>query len=149
MVDGIQRSLEKMSGASGLLMPRALPSSFRRLDEGKLWPFRPDRLKIGDRCSGGDIFGLVDESQLVQHRVMLPPSAPSGRVLWIAPPGDYSIREKVIEIESNDGKKKKEYSMQQFWPIRKPRPIEDTLPPHAPLLVGQRVIDTFFPFVTI
>ena len=76
--------------------------------------------------------------------MMLPPSA-RGTITYIAPAGDYSVTEKVIEVEFNG--QKKEYGMLQMWPVRQPRPVAQKLMADTPLLTGQRVLDTLFPAV--
>lgn len=84
--------------------------------------------------SGGDIIGRCFENNLFdEHRILLPPKG-KGKVIWMAPEGDYSVREKVIEVEFNN--KKYEYSMSHFWPVRDPRPIADKLMGDEPLLTG-------------
>jgi len=60
------------------------------LDRKKLWQFEPTNLKVGQQCTGGDIFGTVYENILINHKIMLPPKA-MGRVTWIAPPGNYTL----------------------------------------------------------
>lgn len=116
------------------------------LDLKKLWSFQPDaKVKVGSYVSGGDIFGRCFENNLFdEHRILLPPRA-KGKVMWIAPEGDYTVREKIIEIEF--GGRKHEYSMSHFWPVREPRPFADKLVGDMPLLTGQRVLDALYPSV--
>merc|ERR1739848_335650 len=115
------------------------------LDESLMWNFEPSKeLKIGEKLSGGSIFGTVQENALLEHRLMCPPSA-AGVVTYIAPPGQYSVNEEVLELEFN-GEKKKD-TMVQNWPVRNPRPVAKKLMADTPLLTGQRVLDTLFPSV--
>merc|ERR1719291_1209528 len=75
---------------------------------------------------------------------MLPPKA-RGTVTYIAPPGNYTVNDKILETEF-DGQKT-EYTLKQVWPVRQPRPVTDKLPANHPLLTGQRVLDGLFPCV--
>lgn len=61
-------------------------------------------LQVGDRIAGGDIYGLVQENSLLEHRVMLPPNA-RGNITYLAAPGEYNIEDKVIEVEFQGVKK--------------------------------------------
>lgn len=76
---------------------------------------------------------------------MLPPKA-RGKITYIAEPGMYNIREKIVEVEFNNNKKV-EYGMSHFWPVRQPRPFAEKLRGNVPLLTGQRVLDSLFPSV--
>jgi len=113
------------------------------LDTSKQWEFHP-RLRVGDRISGGDIYAVVPENSLMEHRVMLPPNA-RGVITYLAPEGNYACDDKVIEVEF--GGVKKEYTMTQMWPVRSPRPVATKMMADTPLLTGQRVLDTLFPSV--
>ena len=114
-----------------------------RLDADRRWEFSPV-VKPGDRVSGGDIYATVFENTLLKHHVMLPPET-MGKVTYVAPAGDYTVGEKVIELEFQG--EKKEITMSQLWPVRKPRPVVQKLKASVPLLTGQRVLDTLFPSV--
>lgn len=141
--DGIQRPLKDIARNSGsCFIPRGV--DVPALDRSKLWEFDPTEFKVGDRITGGDIYGIVQENTLMEHRVMLPPAA-RGNVTYIAPAGQYSIDDKVIEIEF--GGVKMEYSMLQLWPVRAPRPVAQKMLADTPLLTGQRVLDGLFPAV--
>ena len=53
---------------------------------------------------GGDIYASVFENNLFdEHKIMLAPRV-QGRVTYIAPDGNYTLSDKVIEVEL-DGKK--------------------------------------------
>jgi len=141
--DGIQRPLKDIAVGSGsCFIPRGV--DVPALDRSRFWDFEPTNFKVGDRITGGDIYGTVHENSLMEHRVMLPPSA-RGNITHIAPAGQYSLTDKVIEIEF--GGQKKEYSMLQMWPVRAPRPVAKKLLADTPLLTGQRVLDGLFPAV--
>lgn len=105
------------------------------MDLKKQWSFQPEgKLKVGSYVSGGDIIGKCFENNLFEeHRILLPPRA-KGKITWITPEGDYTVREKVMEVEF--GGKKYEYSLSHFWPVREPRPFADKLVGDMPLLTG-------------
>lgn len=142
--DGIQRPLEKIAYATkSVFVPKGveIPS----LDINKLWDFEPSNIKVGSIVSGGDIIGRCFENNLFdEHRILLPPKA-KGKVTFIAPAGQYTIREKILEVEYNN--KKFEYTMSHYWPVREPRPFADKLVGEVPLLTGQRVLDALYPSV--
>ncbi|KAG2449376.1 hypothetical protein HYH02_005528 [Chlamydomonas schloesseri] len=141
--DGIQRPLKQIAIDSGdVFIPRgvACPS----LDIVKQWEFHPKGFKVGDRITGGDIYGIVNENSLIEHRLMLPPGA-RGTVTYMAPSGHYNVEEEIIEVDFQGTKKR--YCMKQLWPVRMPRPVAQKLLADTPLLTGQRVLDALFPSV--
>lgn len=146
--DGIQRPLKTIADVCGdCFIPRGI--NVPALDLKRAWEFnhptgKNGAFKVGDLISGGDIFGIVPENNLIEHRIMLPPNA-RGRITYIAPPGEYDLRDKVIELEFNGVKKS--YTMLQQWPVRAARPTAEKLPANHPLLTGQRVLDVMFPSV--
>lgn len=143
--DGIQRPLKVIANMSGtVFIPKGV--EVNALDKDKLWDFKPeDRIKIGSILGGGDILGTCFENNLFdEHHILLPPKA-KGRVTWLAPPGEYNIKEKIIELDF-DGKKY-DYSMSHYWPVRETRPSAKKLSADTPLLTGQRVLDSLFPSV--
>lgn len=137
--DGIQRPLEAIRELTGAFIKQA--RGVTALNREKKWTFNPTA-KVGANLIGGDILGTVQETDLVEHRVMVPIGL-SGKLTQIASKGDYTIVETIATIES-DGKPV-EVQMLQRWPVRTPRPHTKRLFATAPLITGQRVIDTFFP----
>ncbi|KAJ9629719.1 vacuolar protein sorting-associated protein 1 [Taxawa tesnikishii (nom. ined.)] len=142
--DGIQRPLKAIGEVSNsIYIPRGIdvPS----LDREKKWDFKPAGFKVGDHITGGDVFGSVYENSLLNdHKILLPPRA-RGTITRIAEAGEYTVDEKILEVEF-DGKKT-EYSMMHKWPVRVPRPVNDKLSSDSPFIVGQRVLDALFPSV--
>ena len=100
---------------------------------------------MGSVISGGDIFGSVQENVMINHKIMLHPRA-GGKITYLAPRGQYTIEQPVLELEVPRGPKQK-FFMMQSWPVRTPRPVADKLAGDAPLLTGQRILDTLFPSV--
>ncbi len=98
-------------------------------------------MKKGDIVAEGDVLGVVQETVLVEHKILVPYGV-SGKVLEIRE-GDFKVEETVAVIEQSG--EKKNVSMLQRWPVRKPRPVAKRLPPVIPLTTGQRVVDAFFP----
>ncbi|MFW3145355.1 MAG: ATP synthase subunit A [Thermoplasmatota archaeon] len=136
--DGIQRPLESIMERTGDFISRGV--SVRPLDHEKRWEFNPSA-KEGDRLTGGDIIGWVQETSTVKHMVMVPPGL-EGAVKRIAQKGPYTIDETICTIA---GTPDKEVKMVQRWPVRMPRPFKKKMDPKVPLITGQRILDTFFP----
>ncbi|MCY7137357.1 V-type ATP synthase subunit A [Streptococcus gordonii] len=140
MFDGIQRPLERfqtITESDFLVRGVQLPN----LDREAKWDFVPS-LSVGDAVEAGDILGTVQETNLVEHRIMVPVGV-SGRLANISA-GSFTVEETVYEIEQADGSIFKGTIMQK-WPVRRGRPFAQKLIPVEPLVTGQRVIDTFFP----
>ena len=136
--DGIQRPLNKIREKAGDRITRGIEA--QALDHGRLWDFKP-AARIGTMVSGGDILGLVQETEAVEHRVMVPPYV-EGKLIWLYE-GKANIEAPIAKIETKDGVK--EIPMLQRWPVRRGRPYKKKLPPSEPMITGQRVIDTLFP----
>lgn len=140
MFDGIQRPLERfqeVTASDFLVRGVQVPN----LDHDTKWTFEPS-VTEGTEVVAGDIVGTVQETNMVEHRIMVPFGV-SGRVTKIAA-GSYTVEEPVYEIEQADGSLFTGTLMQK-WPVRRGRPFEQKLIPVEPLVTGQRVIDTFFP----
>jgi V/A-type H+-transporting ATPase subunit A len=138
VIDGIQRPLERLQELAGDFIDRGVAAP--RLDRDHQWEFVP-RLEKGETVHGGDIIGVVEETPLLEHRVMVPPGV-SGTLKEIRR-GAFTVDEPVATVSGDEG-----YIpilMRQQWEVRRPRPVAERLAPAAPLLTGQRVIDVFFP----
>jgi len=136
--DGIQRPLEVIRTLSGDFIPRGM--DVPGLNAEKKWHFVP-QVKAGQIISAGDILGVVDETPLISHKIMVPAGA-SGEIIEIKE-GNFTIKEPVAKIKT--GSQTKEITMAQRWPVRIARPIKEKFSPAEPLTTGQRVIDTLFP----
>ncbi len=139
--DGIQRPLDKVMLESGAFIERGIVVP--ALDPGKKWSFEP-RVEVGREVHPGTILGVVQESSIIEHRVMVPPSVPRGELVKIASAGDYTVKEVIAVVKDADGDEH-EIRMAQRWPVRVPRPIRRRLAPTEMLTTGQRVVDAFFP----
>ena len=140
--DGIQRPLETIRKISGAFIARGM--SVDALDQAKKWEFSPsDSLKQGTQVTGGDILGTIQETEIIEHKVMIPPYL-SGELVELAESGSYTVVDVIARVKDKEGKLH-EVKLAQQWPIRIPRPVTKKLVPKVPLITGQRVIDTFFP----
>lgn len=135
--DGIQRPLDVLA-EQGDRIKRGIDVPGLRRD--KKWRFEP-RLEAGVDVTTGDILGVVQETVVVEHRVMVPPGV-HGKLLKINS-GDFTVEETIAVVETPDGPK--EVSMMQRWPVRKGRPYQEKMAPDRMMTTGQRIIDTFFP----
>ena len=136
--DGIQRPLDDIMKISGNNLKRGVEVASLKRD--KKWEFVPVA-KAGDEVEAGDVLGTVQETIVVQQKIMVPYGV-KGTVKEIKA-GTFTVEEVVAVIATEKGDK--ELTMMQRWPVRKGRPYQKNLPPVKPLVTGQRVIDTFFP----
>ena len=139
--DGIQRPLKVIREMVGDRISRGI--EVNALDHEKLWAFKPV-IKVGDRVSGGDIFGTVQETPVVEQRIMVPYDV-EGTVEWIFS-GEATIMDPVLKVKKDNGEIV-ELPMMQRWPVRRGRPYVSKISTSEPMVTGQRVIDTFFPVV--
>jgi V/A-type H+/Na+-transporting ATPase subunit A len=137
--DGIQRPLPVISETIGPLIHRGI--EIPSIDRKKKWSFQP-KTKKGTKVSGGDILGVVQETQPIEHRISVPPGI-SGIVEAISSEGKYTIEDLIAEIKTSKGVEK--MFLMHTWPVRQPRPYKNMLSLTMPLLTGQRIIDCFFP----
>ena len=137
--DGIQRPLELIEkAAKSPYISRGI--SVPAIDHAKKWKFEP-RVKVGDTVETGDVLGVVQETVVVEHRILVPVGM-KGTVKSVNG-GDHTVLD-VVAVLDDDGVKH-EVTMLQRWPVRKPRPVSKRLAPNVPMTTGQRVVDTFFP----
>lgn len=141
MFDGIQRPLDtfkEQTDSNFLSRGVQIPA----LDHTKKWWFDAT-VEEGITVSAGDIVGTVNETKIITHKIMVP-NGVKGTLKKITS-GEFTIDETVYVIETQNGLE--EFSMLQKWPVRRGRPVSEKLNPEAPMITGQRVIDTFFPVV--
>ncbi|BFT66662.1 V-type ATP synthase subunit A [uncultured Parvimonas sp.] len=138
MFDGIQRPLEALQAKAGDFLLRGV--SVASLNREKKWDFVPT-VNVGDEVSEGNVIGTVQETTVVSHKIMVPPTV-NGKIVEILS-GEHTVDEIICKIETENGIK--ELNMIQKWPVRRGRPYSRKLDPVRPLITGQRIIDTFFP----
>ncbi|MCB9809592.1 V-type ATP synthase subunit A [Candidatus Peribacteria bacterium] len=139
--DGIQRPLHVLEEKSGHFITRGITAP--GLDQTKKWAFTPT-VKEGQKVAAGDIIGTVPETEVVEHRVMVPYGI-SGTVKKILS-GQYKVTETICII-TDDAGKDHEVALRHFWPIRVPRPVARKTVPEGYFRSGWRIIDSFFPIV--
>ena len=140
--DGIQRPLEDLRALSGDFIERGI--SANAVSHEKKWHFKP-LLAAGETVSAGTIIGSVEETDRVDHKIMVPPTAKGEwSILTIAAEGDYTVTEEIATIGNESGEQRK-LTMTQYWPIRVPRPVRNRMSLDKPLITGLRVIDSLFP----
>ncbi len=138
--DGIQRPLEKIfENIDSGRLERGV--KFPPLSRTKKWHFKPLRKK-NDEINGGDIIGTVQETQFLEHKIMVPPYI-SGKLSFISSEGDYTILDEIYRLTMNG--EEKSFSMLQKWPVTINRPYSRKEDPTEPLITGMRVIDLLFP----
>ncbi len=138
--DGIQRPLEAIRATSDIYIRRGI--TVPSLDRDKRWHFVPTA-KAQDRVAGGAILGMVEETQRIVHKILVPPGT-SGVLESVVPEGDYTVADAIGVLKTEGGQRQDLFLMHR-WPIRVQRPTRKRLPLDIPLVTGQRVIDALFP----
>ncbi len=138
--DGIQRPLEKIVEKVGPCITRGV--EVPAIDHEKKWDFTPT-VAVGTKVIGGDIIGTVPETEVVLHKIMVPPAL-SGTITKIAAAGAYTVLDPIAVLTTDAGTEIP-LTMAQKWPVRVGRPYQHKYPPKRPLCSGQRIIDTLFP----
>lgn len=138
--DGIQRPLKELSKVSGSYIGRGIITT--PVDMEKKYHYTPI-LKKGDRVEPGTILGTVQETDLIEHSILVPPDHKGGELTEVIDEGDYDLETELATIARNG--QSTPLKMYHRWPVRRPRPYKTRYDPTVPLLTGQRVIDTFFP----
>ena len=137
--DGIQRPLEGIMKIAGSTITRGI--EVPALDREKKWDFVATA-KPGDKVTGGDVIGTVQETPSVLHKIMIPPRM-SGTIQSIQS-GSFTVLDTVAVLVDDKGEKH-DLTMVQKWPVRVGRPYKHKYPPKTPLLSGQRIVDALFP----
>lgn len=138
--DGIQRPLSVLQERTGAFVQRG--ENIAPLDSDRRWPFTPC-VAEGDAVEPGTLLGVVPETPLIEHRILLPPRL-RGRIVHLVDAGEYTINDEVAVLVDSD-EQEHTLTLTQRWPVRRPRPIRQRRSPSVPLITGQRIVDTFFP----
>ncbi|QLC50450.1 ATP synthase subunit A [Methanolobus zinderi] len=133
--DGIQRPLKVLQEKMGDFIERGVTAN--GLDRERVWEFKPT-VSSGDSVKGGETIGVVQETENIEHKIMVPPNV-SGTVEEIKS-GKFKVEDTICVL--SDGT---ELSMMQKWPVRLPRPVNNKFIPRRPLITGQRILDGLFP----
>ncbi|RMF06200.1 ATP synthase subunit A [Candidatus Woesearchaeota archaeon] len=137
--DGIMRPLNIIKEQSGDFIARGIEAP--AVDHSKKWEFTPE-VKKGDKVTEGQIIGNVQETSIINHKIMIPPGI-NGEIVEIAGKGTYTVDDVIAKVKTEKGIE--EVRMLQKWPVRIPRPMKQKEEPSVPLITGQRILDTFFP----
>lgn len=139
MFDGIQRPLLDIDKINRDFIPEGI--GLISIDEEKLWDVILT-VEVGDPLKPGDVFGFVQETSLIQHKLLVPPNI-SGIVKSVVPKAEYNIKQTLVVLEKDH----QEYELKMYheWPVRNPRPVKRRKEIQKPLITGQRVLDMFFP----
>ena len=137
--DGIQRPLEQIRLKFGSNLQRGI--DVPALDRDRVWHFVP-AVKFGDKVGPGDLYGTVQENEVIEHKIMVPPKT-KGTIVEMRE-GDFKVTDRIGKIKYEDGTIEN-ITLIQKWPVRVARPYREKLPPVDPMITGQRVIDALFP----
>jgi len=137
--DGIQRPLRLIQERTGNFISRGV--RVPALDREKKWHFQP-KAKVGDKVAPNSVLGTVQETVLIEHRILVPPDV-EGEIVYIVPEGDYTIEQVIARVRTESAER--ELTMYHRWPVRVKRGQATRLNPVAPLVTGQRILDFLFP----
>ena len=137
--DGIQRPLEQIRLKFGSNLQRGI--DVPALNRDRVWHFVP-AVKFGDKVGPGDLYGTVQENDVIEHKIMVPPKT-KGTIVEMRE-GDFKVTDRIGKIKYEDGTIEN-ITLIQKWPVRVARPYKEKLPPVDPMITGQRVIDALFP----
>ena len=110
--DGIQRPLEVMRDKIGPNIARGVDEP--ALSREKKWHFEAAK-KPGDRVSGGDVYGYVQETEVMLHLIMVPPKK-SGTIVELDS-GDFTVTEPAGRLRLDNGSEE-DIKLMQRWPVR-------------------------------
>ncbi|MZQ75890.1 MAG: V-type ATP synthase subunit A [Peptoclostridium sp.] len=138
--DGIQRPLIKIEQISGNFISEGI--GLISIDPDALWQVEI-KVSEGDELAPGSVYATIQETSLIEHRLMVPPEV-TGRVVKAADNGKYSLEDEIVVLEDSQGEKRS-LRLYQEWAVREPRPTQQRMSIEQPLITGQRVLDVFFP----
>ncbi|UCH25944.1 MAG: V-type ATP synthase subunit A [Trueperaceae bacterium] len=137
--DGVQRRLEVIKTEQGIYIQRG--ATTEALPE-RGWRFSPS-VEPGCHLHSGALLGVVSETPLIEHRILVPPSI-SGTLIDLVEEGEYQLNDRIALVRAEDGQEHV-LGLTHRWPVRQERPHSGRLEPGPPLVTGQRILDTFFP----
>ncbi len=135
VLDGIGRSLAATAARTGDYIHPGITAE--TLDPERRFEFVPGA-RTGERLTGGDVLGHVEEQPGFVHPILVPPGLEG--TLDSIRPGNFTVGEMVGSLD--DGTKLR---LAHDWPVRRPRPFQRRLAFDRPFLTGQRVFDFLFP----
>jgi V/A-type H+-transporting ATPase subunit A len=131
--DGLLRPL---SGTGSAYVQPGMRSAAARA-----WQFEP-HVAVGALIAPGAVIGTAAAEGRGQS-CLAPPDA-AGVVVSVVAAGEHDDDAAVCVLRSGDGRLR-ELAMSHVWPVRTPRPAARRLPAQAPLVTGQRILDSLFP----
>jgi len=138
--DGIGRPLSALLDSAGIFI--APGTEVPMIDPSRAWDIVPT-VSAGDMISPGALLATIQETGLLEHRVICPPDV-EGEVLRVVPEGKIVSSGAVARVRTPLGRSV-DVPLVQRWAVRTPRPYRERLLPCEPLVTGQRVIDGLFP----
>lgn len=138
--DGIGRPLNTLLLKEGSFLGRGL--AVEQIDPDQEWPITPNA-KAGDVVAPGSLLAVVQETPLLEHRILVPPGF-TGELTWIIGSEQARSTTVIARIRNEQGREVS-LPLVSRWPVRTPRPSLQRLPLRTPLISGQRVIDGLFP----
>ena len=139
--DGIEHPLKDIEAHTGAFIGAGV--NIDALDTERVWETEILPV-IGDTLRAGQVYATCQETPLIQHRCMAPPSMAEGRITYVAESGGHRLEDVLVRVADSEGAEH-ELKLYQKWPIRVPRPVARRMSITKPLITGQRVIDTIFP----
>jgi V/A-type H+-transporting ATPase subunit A len=109
--------------------------------EPRSFVFAP-RVQVGERVAPGTIIGDAIDAKGRTQAVLAPPNF-GGDVIAVR--ATEAREDAAICTLVTAAGERRELTMRHAWPVRVPRPVSRRLPPLAPLVTGQRIIDCLFP----
>ncbi len=98
-------------------------------------------MKAGDEVAPGQTYGRVAGDG--PGRACLVPPGVAGTLESIVDAGRYDGESVLCRVQGRDGVRDLHFA--ELWPVRHPRPVRRRLTPDAPMVTGQRILDTLFP----
>ena len=138
VLDGIGRSLKNIYENFGDRIKTGV--KVQALNSKQKWKFTAKK-KVGDIVCEGDVLGVVQESGIIEHKIMVPFGV-NGKITSIKS-GEFTVLDVVAKIKTD--KQTESVCLSCKWPIRVKRPYKEKVDTVVPIVTGQRVIDTFFP----
>ncbi len=99
------------------------------------------RVAAGDSLTRGSVFAEVSAPR---RQALLVPPWVAGTVVEAAASGLHDDDATLLLVRDDHGAEHR-LRMHHDWPVRRPRPVASRLGAQAPMITGQRILDTLFP----
>lgn len=131
--DGLLRPLTGLDGA--------FLAAGERVRIPQRHPFEP-RVAVGTNVTPGQVWAHVPDGGRIPF-LRAPPGI-AGTVAAVAAAGTYADDVPLCTVTDAQGVERR-LCMLERWAVRVPRPVAARLPASAPMITGQRILDTLFP----